>query len=361
MGRVIDFRSDTVTLPTKEMMQAIAAAELGDDVYGDDLATVKLERYAAELFGKESGLLVSSGTMGNLVAALTFTQRRRAEIIAETNSHMVDYEGGNLSHFGGVAVRALEGKNGVLTPEQIKAAIRDPDNLHHPVTSLICVENTHANYGGTVITVEDSAKIKRIADQHGIPMHLDGARVFNAAVALGISVSDIADDFDSVQFCLSKGLSAPVGSLLVGSKDFIQEARHYRKMLGGGMRQCGIISAAGMVALTKMVNRLQEDHDNARELGKGLSQLPGFKVDAATIQTNIVRADVADTGFQSGEIVNLLEGSGVRCLSRGPHVLRFLLHRHISSQDVRDAVRIIERVVAGNPQKTRNFDHRRMA
>jgi threonine aldolase len=348
MDKRIDFRSDTVTLPTEEMMRAIAVAELGDDVYGDDLSTVKLERYAAELFGKEDGMLVSSGTMGNLVATLTFTQHRRAEIIAEVNSHMVDYEGGNIAHFGGVSLRALEGKRGVLTPEQVEGAIRDPDNLHHPITSLICVENTHANYGGTVITVEDSAKLRQVADRFKIPMHLDGARIFNASVALGRSVAELCSDFDSVQFCLSKGLSAPVGSILVGDKDFIKEARHYRKMLGGGMRQCGIIAAAGMVALTKMIPRLQDDHDNARSLAEGLNRLPGLEVDLDGVQTNIVRAHVASRNFTASKLVELFESCGVRCLARGPRTLRFLLHRHIAPQDIDTAIKSMERVILKN-------------
>lgn len=348
MGKWIDFRSDTVTLPTEEMMRAIAHAELGDDVYGDDVTTVKLEKYAAQLFGKEDGLLVSSGTMGNLVAVLTFTQHRRAEIIAETNSHMVDYEGGNISHFGGVAVRALEGEHGVLAPEQIEKAIRDPDNLHHPITSLICMENTHANYGGTVVPKEAGARLKRVADAHTIPMHLDGARIFNASVALGLPVSELAADFDSVQFCLSKGLSAPVGSVLVGERDFIKEARHYRKMLGGGMRQCGIIAAAGMVALTTMIPRLQEDHDNARSLAMGLGQIPGLEVDLDTVQTNIVRVNVKSAQLTAAALAELFEKNGIRCLARGPHTLRFLLHRHVSSQDVTTAIATIEKIVTVN-------------
>lgn len=348
MGKWIDFRSDTVTLPTKEMMRAIANAELGDDVYGDDLSTVKLERYAAQLFGKEEGLLVSSGTMGNLVATLTFTQHRRSEIIAETNSHMVDYEGGNTSHFGGISVRALEAKCGVLTPEQIEGAIRDPDNLHHPITSLLCIENTHANYGGTVVPADAGAKLKQVADKHKIPMHLDGARIFNASIALGRPVAELAAPFDSVQFCLSKGLSAPVGSVLVGEKDFIKEARHYRKMLGGGMRQCGIIAAAGMVALTTMITRLEEDHANARRLATGLDTLPGLAVDLDSVQTNIVRVNVKNANLTAGRLVELFEKKGVRCLARGPRTLRFLLHRHISSQDVTTAIAAIEKIITEN-------------
>jgi len=347
MKMSIDFRSDTVTLPTQEMMNAIANAELGDDVYGDDISTVRLERYAAELLGKEDGLLVSSGTMGNLIAVLTFTQHRRSEIIAEVNSHIVDYEGGNVSHFGGVSVRAVESPAGVITPEQIDAAMRDANNLHHPVTSLICLENTHANYGGLVVGLKDVARIRQAADRHALPIHLDGARIFNAAVALGVPVAKMAEGCDSVQCCLSKGLSAPVGSVLVGSRDFIREARHYRKMLGGGMRQCGIIAAAGMVALKTMVQRLEEDHAHAKHLAEGLKAIPGLSVDVAGVQTNIVRVETHNSGLSAKELVALLEQRGVRCLARGPHTLRFILHRHISLQDVRSALQVLEQTVSG--------------
>lgn len=343
MKTPIDMRSDTVTLPTEAMMRAIANADLGDDVYGDDLPTVRLEQYAAELLGKEAGLLVTSGTMGNLVAALTHTQHRRAELIAETKSHMVDYEGGNLAHFGGIAVRALDGKRGVFSAEQVGNAIRNPENLHHPITSLICIENTHANASGTAIHPEQIAPIKEIANRHRIPMHLDGARIFNASVALNMPVAQLTAAFDSVQFCLSKGLSAPVGSLLVGSKDFIKEARHYRKMLGGGMRQCGIISAAGLVALKEMIGRLQEDHSNAKLLANGLSKLPGFDIDLQAVQTNIVCVNLRDSDMNANDLAALFEQGGVRCLSRGPYVLRFILHRHICEQDVIEAIRIIEK------------------
>lgn len=348
MKKSIDFRSDTLTLPTEEMMRAIAAADLGDDVYGEDPSVNRLERFAAELIGKEDALLVTSGTMGNLTAALTHTQRRRAEIIAEADSHIVNSEGGNLAHFGGIAVRALQSADGALTPEQIDAAVRDPNNVHHALTSLICLENSHNNHGGTVVGLEALAALRQAADRHNLPMHLDGARIFNAAVALGVPASAVAAPFDSVQFCLSKGLSAPMGSLLAGSRDFIKEARHYRKMLGGGMRQCGIIAAAGMVALTTMVERLAEDHANARALAVGLNKLPDLTVNLDGVRTNIVRVEM-ENGLPAArpaqQLAQRLEQEGVRCLAVGPSSLRFVLHRHISAQDVRTALQAVEGIV----------------
>jgi threonine aldolase len=342
---IIDLRSDTVTLPTEEMLAAMAAAELGDDVYGEDKSTIRLQEYAAGLLGKEAALLVTSGTMGNLVAVLTHTQSRRPEIIAEYNSHIMASEGGGYAHFGSVAARPLEGRYGALDPAQVEKCVRDRENVHHPVTSLICMENTHNYAGGAVIPLDSIYAVKKVADRHKIPMHLDGARIFNAATALGVEAKQIAAPFDSVQFCLSKGLSAPIGSLLAGSSDFIGEARHFRKMLGGGMRQCGFIAAAGMVALTKMIDRLAEDHANAKMLADGLIQIPGVRIDMKTVQSNIVRVDIEETGMEAAVFAARLKEKGVLCGAQGQYIIRFVLHRHISDNDTRAAINRINEVL----------------
>jgi len=338
MEGIIDLRSDTVTLPTQEMLDAMMKAELGDDVYGEDKTTVMLQEYAADLLGKGAGLLVPSGTMGNLIAILTHAQAKRAEIIAEFSSHMMVAEGGGYANLASCSVRPLVGEHGALDPRKVEECIRDRANEHHPVTRLICMENTHNYAGGTVIPPNKIYEVKKIAEKYGIPMHLDGARIFNAAIALGIEAREIAEPFESVQLCLSKGLSAPVGSLLLGSKEFIKEARFFRKMLGGGMRQCGIIAAAGMVALTGMVDRLAEDHENARTLALGLVRIPGIRIDMDTVQSNIVRADIENTGMESPVFVARLKERGVLCGGQGKYIVRFVLNRHIDSKNVLTAL-----------------------
>ena len=308
--------------------------------------TAKLQECAAELLGKEAGLLLTSGTMGNLTAILTHTQSRRPEIIAEYRSHIMVSEGGGYAHFGSVAARPIEGRNGAMDPALVEECIRDRNNVHYPVTSLICIENTHNQAGGTAVPLDNISAIKDIADRNSISMHLDGARIFNAAIALGVGAKDIAGYFDSVQCCLSKGLSAPIGSVLTGSKAFIKEARHFRKMLGGGMRQCGIIAAAGIVALTKMTDRLAEDHANAKTLAIGLNELPGIKVDMGTVQSNIVRTDIEGTGMEAAEFTARLKEFGVLSGAQGKHIVRFVLHRHISEKDVQTALGCINKALS---------------
>lgn len=341
----IDLRSDTVTRPTEEMRTAMASAEVGDDVYGEDRTTNELEEFAADLFGKEAALFVTSGTQGNLAAILTHTNQRRCEIIAEEGAHVMCSEGGNLAHFGGVFPRAVKGVNGVFSPQQVEELIHDGENLHHPRTALICMENTHNSAGGTVATCEQMAAIRKVADAHGLPMYLDGARVFNAAVALGKPVREIAKYFDSVQFCLSKGLSAPIGSMLVGERDFIREARHFRKMLGGGLRQCGVITAAGKIALTKMVDRLAEDHAAAKQLGEGLVKLPGIGLDLATVQSNMTIFSVEGLGMDAAAFTDKIGEKGVLCGAFGKYLVRFVTHRHITPQDVNTVLAAVEQVV----------------
>lgn len=272
--KFIDLRSDTVTMPTDEMRQAIANAEVGDDVYGDDPTVNKLEKLAAEKVGKEAALFVPSGTFGNQLAIITHT-RRGQEVIVGKDNHIVLHEVGASAVIAGVQLRTLETLNGVMSPKDVKNAIR-PDDIHEPETGLICVENAHGC--GAVVPMSTLKEIKEIAESNSIPVHMDGARIFNAAAALGVDAREVAACCDSVMFCLSKGLAAPAGSMLAGSREFIGRARKYRKLMGGGMRQIGILAAAGIIALEKMTDRLNEDHENAKYLAEELSKLPGVHV-----------------------------------------------------------------------------------
>ena len=287
--KIIDLRSDTVTHPTDAMRQAMFTAEVGDDVFGDDPTVNRLEAMAAQKMGKEAALFTASGTMSNLIAVLTHTQHGN-EIILGSESHIFWYEVGGAAALGGVVMRTVPNdNNGQLALGDIEKAIRDKTNIHYPETTLLCLENTHNRCGGAVLTPEYTDSAVQLAHHHGLKVHLDGARIFNAAVALGVPVTELAGGADSVGFCLSKGLSAPIGSLLCGNKDFIDRARKRRKMLGGGMRQVGIIAAAGIVALETMIDRLAEDHANARKLAEGLRQINGITV---TQEKEIGRAHV---------------------------------------------------------------------
>jgi len=290
----LDFRSDTVTHPSPEMKEAMIKAPLGDDVYGEDPTVNKLEQLAAEMLGKERGLFVTSGTMGNAVAILAHTNRGD-EIIVEESSHIYMNEVGGLAVLGSLMARTVKGDRGWITPEDIHRSVRR-DNIHFPPTSLLCIENTHNSAGGVPLTIDQMKADWDAAKEHNLSVHLDGARVFNAAVALEVNVKEIAKYADSVQFCLSKGLAAPIGSMVVGSKDFIKKARKYRKMLGGGMRQAGVIAAPGIIALTSMVDRLKEDHENAKILGEGLQKLE-VKLQFP-VETNMVYIDLSDLGWK---------------------------------------------------------------
>lgn len=341
----IDLRSDTVTLPTKEMLDAIAEAEFGDDVKKEDITTNKLQEYAAELLGKEDALFVTSGTMGNLVSIMSHTPFRKAELIAESHAHILTSEAGGYAHVAGVALKSIDGIRGVMDPADIESAMRDPENTHHPRTALICMENTHNAAGGTVIGLENMAKIREIASRYSVPMHLDGARIFNAAAALGVEAKEIAQYFDSVQFCLSKGLSAPFGSLIVGSKEFISRALHMRKILGGGMRQSGLMAAPGLVALKTMVGRLGEDHRTAKIIGNGLYEMEELTLDLESVQTNMVRIDTSKLNVTGAEFVNALKSHGVLAGAQGKYIVRFVTHRHISEEDARKAVAMVGETV----------------
>ena len=338
--RTIDFRSDTVTQPTPEMRQAMATAEVGDDVYGEDPTVNRLEAMSAEMLGKEAAVFVSSGTMGNLVAMLAHCQRGD-EIIMGDRSHTFNAEAGGASALGGVALHPLPNDSrGMLDPDEVEAAIRE-DNVHHAPTRLIAMENTHNSCGGAVLTPEDMRSVADVARAHEIPLHIDGARIFDAAVHLESPVAELVKDADTVTFCLSKGLSAPVGSVVCGSHESIEGARRWRKMLGGGMRQAGIIAAAGVVALETMVDRLAEDHSNARKLAQGLSKIPGIEIDPDSLPTNLVFFKV--TAGSEAELARRLGERGV-VVTPGRPMWRFVTHYGITPDDIDYALDAIESV-----------------
>jgi threonine aldolase len=335
IDRVIDLRSDTVTLPTPAMREAIAKAELGDDVFGEDPTVNRLEALAAEMLGKEAALLTASGTMGNLVALLAHCQRGE-EVMVGSEAHILHYEAIGAAALGGLGLRPiLNDEGGRLDPSEVEGAVRPPD-IHEPRSALVCLENTHNRCGGAVLSEDDMAAVAQVARRWGMAVHLDGARIFNAAVALDIPAAQLARHADSVAFCLSKGLACPVGSVLCGSAQFVQRARRYRKMVGGGMRQAGIIAAAGIVALETMIDRLREDHDNARVLAEGLADLPLLRLDPATVQSNIVVAEVE--GVSAPELMGRLREAGVLVIYMGGQRLRLVTHYGIERADVEEAV-----------------------
>jgi threonine aldolase len=343
--KIIDLRSDTVTVPTPEMRKAMYEAEVGDDVYREDPTVNRLEAMAAAKLGKEAGMFVVSGTMGNLVSVLTHTNPGD-EIILEEDAHIFTSEVGGSAALGGVMVRTVPGDRGAIDPKVLEASIRTP-NIHHPSTVLICMENTHNRAGGAVVPPEKIALVREVADKYGISMHLDGARIFNASVALGVSPVEIAKYFDSVQFCISKGLAAPVGSLVVGPKEWIERARKWRKMVGGGMRQAGIIAAAGIVALETMVDRLAEDHANARFLVERLAEISGIRVNPEEVETNMVRMDVTPSGMTAAEFVAKMEEKGVLANAVTPYMIRLVTHKDVSRADIEIAIPLIAEVAAG--------------
>jgi threonine aldolase len=342
--RPIDLRSDTVTQPTAEMRQAMANAEVGDDVYGEDPTVLRLEALAAEMLGKEAALFVTSGTQGNQVAIATHV-RTGEEVIAEAESHIFYYEAAAVSAIAGAQIRQIPGNRGILSAEQVRKAIREP-NVHHPRTALISLENTHNRGGGTVASSDNLAAIHKVAAEFGVPVHIDGARLFNAAVAQGVPVRELAQHAETVQICLSKGLCAPVGSLVAGSRGFIHEARQWRKRLGGGMRQAGVIAAPGILALTQMVDRLQDDHENARYLAERIANMDGIHVDLATVQTNIVIADIANSGIAVPEFLAQLKEAGVLATSFGDTLVRFVTHHDVTQSDMGVAADKIAHVLA---------------
>jgi len=343
MMKTIDLRSDTVTTPTEEMRQAMVEAEVGDDVYGEDPTVNRLEGLAAEILGKEAGLFTASGTMSNLIAVLSQT-RPGDEVILGDESHIFWYEVGGASALGGVVMRTLPNdREGQMDLNDIKGAIRGR-NIHFPKTSLLCLENTHNRCGGTVLTPEYTRAVSELAHENGLRLHLDGARIFNAAVAINILPRELAGPADSVCVCLSKGLSAPIGSVLTGSGEFINRARKWRKMLGGGMRQVGIIAAAGQVALEKMVARLAEDHLNAQRLASGLKQIPGIVLTREKVPTNIVLFEL-EFPVSGPEFNRRLNSRGVKLGNLGEQKYRAVTHRLITETDIDEALKHIEATV----------------
>ena len=328
---MIDLRSDTVTKPTLAMMEYLARAELGDDGRGDDPTVQRLEKMAAERMGKPAGLFVASGTMGNLIGVLANTARS-GEVIAEASSHVLRSEMGGVATLAGLYPRGLRGQRGAMDIGLLRQQLRAPGLRPHLLgTALVCLESTHNAAGGAVLPLRHMADVRCLADEFGVPIHLDGARIFNAAVALGIEACEIAVYADTVTFCLSKGLSAPVGSVVTGSHEFIARARGFRRMLGGNMRQAGLLAACGIVALEQMVERLKDDHINARALAEGLHRIdPGF-TDPSLVETNVVMVSLPDSANNCEHWLAALRNHGVLAATARPHVLRLVTHRHIDA------------------------------
>ncbi|NOK61782.1 MAG: low-specificity L-threonine aldolase [Chloroflexi bacterium AL-W] len=346
--RRIDLRSDTVTLPSDTMRAAIVQAELGDDVYGEDPTVNRLEALAAARVGKEAAMLVPSGTMGNFCALLAHCNRGEEAIIGD-QSHIYHYEASGASVLGGVALHPVTTEPiGELPLQAIQEAIRDPYDSHEALTRLICLENTHNRCGGVVLSLDYMRTIHAFARSQDFAVHLDGARVFNAAVALGVDVQEITRHVDSVMFCLSKGLAAPVGSILAGDTAFIKCARRIRKMVGGGMRQAGIIAAAGIVALEEMVDRLAEDHTHARMLAEGLSTLPGIAIDLAKVQSDIVIFKLDSEVWTPIRLTEVLAEQGLLIGEIGRGYLRAVTHHNIDANDIEEALEVMRSVLVQN-------------
>ena len=350
---VIDLRSDTVTRPSQGMRRAIAEAEVGDDVFGEDPTVNRLQEVVAGMLEVEAALLVVSGTMGNQVAVKAHTQAGD-EIIVGHNAHILTYESGALGGISGVQVRTVETQSGVLVPEAIEGAVRMRGNDHYPPTTLICLENTHNLAGGRIYPLEEIEGARRIADAHGLSMHLDGARLFNACVATGIRPATYARYFDSVAFCLSKGLGAPVGSVLAGSEMFIERAQRFRKMFGGSMRQAGILAAAGLYALEHHIDRLQEDHSNAKRLAEGLASIEGTEIDPDDVETNMVFLDTDERVLSKEVLVEKLRERNILVLPiREPAILvsgkpfdriRMVTHLDVSREDIDRVIEAVREV-----------------
>jgi threonine aldolase len=347
----IDLRSDTVSHPTAEMRKAMFEAEVGDDVYGEDPTVNALQAYAAELLGKEAALFVTTATQGNVIACLTHCQRGD-ELIVGKQAHIFQHEAGAASVLGGISMNQLQVQpNGTLNLPDIEAAIRDATNPHYPKTRLICLENTQGGVGGVPVSAEYIAQVGGVARRHSLKLHVDGARLFNAAAALNVQPSDLVKEADSVQICLSKGLVAPVGSLIVGSRDFIDRAVHIRKILGGGMRQAGIIAAAGLVALRTMRDRLKDDHQTAQMLADGLAAVPGITVHPVYQRTNMVMFSIPET-VKSAEFVEALKAQNI-ILRGGPH-FRAVTHYWITPERIKLVVAAIQSFMAEHHTEAAN-------
>jgi len=342
----VDLRSDTITQPTPAMRRAMAEAAVGDDVFGEDPTVRRLEEMCAARMGKQAGLFVASGSMGNLISLLAHCGRGD-EVIVGDQAHTYYYEQGGMAVLGGIHPRVLRNQaDGTLDLDEVVDAIRDPGNLHFPKSKLITLETTHNRCGGAPLPVEYMCSVGKLARAHGLLYHLDGARIFNAAVALGVDAKLLAADADSVSVCLSKGLAAPVGSVVCGSGEFIGNARRTRKLVGGAMRQAGVIAAAGIVALEQMVERLAEDHENARTLAAGIADLPGISVEDVAVRTNIVYFNVTRPDLDAAQLVARLDDHGVRMLALGPRRIRAVTHYHVTTADIQSALLAIRKILS---------------
>jgi threonine aldolase len=339
----IDLRSDTVTKPTPAMRKTMAEAEVGDDVFGEDPTVNALQEKVANLLGKESALFVPSGTMANQLSIKSHTQPGD-EVIIEASSHPYNFEGGAGAALSGIQFHCLEGVRGILEASQIIEAIRPPDH-HFPVTRLVCLENTHNRGGGSIYPLEKMADIYQLAKSKGLLLHLDGARLWNASVATGIKPQEYTHWADSVSVCLSKGLGAPIGSLVAGSKSFIDRVHRFRKMFGGGMRQVGIIAAAGIYALDHHIDRLKEDHQNAKRLAVGLREFKGVSVEPKHVETNIVIFDVVNSGMTGAQVAEGIKKEGVLIHAFGKTQIRLVTHLNVGAEDIELALKAFEKVL----------------
>jgi threonine aldolase len=339
----MDFRSDTVAMPSPEMRKAMVEAPLGDDVFGDDPTTNRLMEVAAQRMGKAAATFVPSGTMGNLIG-IAVNARRGEELIADADSHVFHNETAGAAAVCGVQIRPVPTEAGVMVPEQIAAAVRPRDDPHQPISAAITFENTHNRHGGIVWPLEALREASDTAHERGLRVHLDGARIFNAAVALGVPPSQIAACADTVTFCLSKGLACPIGSIFCGSEGDIEEAKRWRKRLGGGMRQVGVLAAAGLIALDHMVDRLAEDHSNARTLAEGLAELPGVRCDLGRVQTNLVYFDLET--MPAADFTDQCANRGLLSDPTGPRRIRFVTHYGVDAEDIQSALKICEEVLS---------------
>lgn len=340
---MIDLRSDTITRPTDAMREAMASAPVGDDVFGEDPTINELQDKVADLFGKEEALYVPSGTMANQVSLAAHTVPGD-EVICEHGCHIFNYEGGSPAMLSGIQLSPIQGEHGILTAKQVEAAIRS-DDVHHAVTKVVALENTHNRAGGVIQPLEVIREISHMARSQNLKMHLDGARLMNAVVASGISASEYGQYFDSMTLCFSKGLGAPVGSIVTGDRDFIRRAHRYRKAFGGGMRQAGIIAAGALYAINNHIERLANDHANARVLANGLADIPGIAVDLEWVHTNIVVFDVDETGMDAAEFCRQLAGKEVHMLSISKKRVRAVTNLTVSEDDVNQALLLINDLV----------------
>ena len=334
----VDLRSDTVTQPTDDMRKLMTSAPVGDDVLGDDPTVIKLQNRVAKMFGKEAALFVTSGTMANAIALRTHTIPGD-EIVCDKTAHIYKYEGGGYAALCGASISLVEGKGGIMTAEQVKQAIRKADGSgsHYPDGTLVCVENTSNLGGGACYSQEALDEIAAVAKANGCATHIDGARIFNASIATGIDVARMCRDYDSVSICFSKGLGAPIGSVLVGSQEFINKAHRSRKMFGGGWRQAGIIASGALFALDNNIDRLAEDHIRARMLAESIGQMDGFEVDISTVQSNMV---YISTEALAVDVIQNLAENGIDALDLSPHMIRLVTHLHITDEDIERTIAV---------------------